>query len=106
VPQGLQCFDENGNLILDVTDRLVKYIGTGFIDLNATEGEIVNSEITEKGDLWYVLIAGTGNSENIPNFYWENLLAEFPMLTKEKGKIKWKYTRAERRGGTIMYGVY
>lgn len=104
--QGLICADENGNITLDVTNRLVKYIGTGFIDLNVTEGEIVNSEITEKGDLWYVLIAGTGNSEHIPNFYWENLLAEFPELTKEKEKIKWKYTRAMRRGGTIMYGVY
>ena len=105
MPQGLQCFDENGNLILDVTDRLVKYIGTGFIDLNVTEGEIVNSEITEKGDLWYVLIKGTGNSRGADP-RWENIFAEFPILTKENGKIKWRYTQAARRGGTIMYGVY
>lgn len=102
--QGLICADENGNIILDVTNRLVKYIGTGFIDINATEGEIVNNGITEKGDLWYVLIEGTGNSTGDPR--WENIFAEFPALTKENGKIKWRYTQAARRGGTIMYGVY
>lgn len=103
--QGLVCADENGNITLDVTNRLVKYIGTGFIDLNVTEGEIVNSGITAKGDLWYVLIEGTGNSTGTDP-RWENIFAEFPILTKENGKIKWRYTQAARRGGTIMYGVY
>lgn len=27
MPQGLQCFDVNGNLILDITDRLTRVLG-------------------------------------------------------------------------------
>lgn len=104
--QGLVCADEHGNIILDMTDRLVKYIGTGFIDLNSDVGEIVNSEIGAGGDLWYVLIEGTSNRQSTMGTDWESLLAEFPELTKENGKIKWKYTKSARRGGTIMYGVW
>ncbi len=31
VPQGLQVFDENGNVVVDITDRLTKVLGTASI---------------------------------------------------------------------------
>lgn len=40
MPSGLQVFDENGNIVLDLTDRLFRYVGSGTIttsngDVNA-----------------------------------------------------------------------
>ena len=50
MPQGLQVFDENGVCVLDVTDRLVKYLGV--VQINGTNGSITNDELSD-GDLWY-----------------------------------------------------
>lgn len=43
MPQGLQCFDEQRNLIVDVTDRMTKILGTIAIptNVNETSGQLV-----------------------------------------------------------------
>lgn len=84
--QGLVCADENGNITLDVTNRLVKYIGTGFIDLNVTEGEIVNSEITEKEICGMCLLPEPETVRISRIFIGKICLRNFRCLQKKKGK--------------------
>lgn len=41
MPQGMQTFDASGNLKLDLTDRIARYLGMTFISLG-TSGSVVN----------------------------------------------------------------
>ena len=43
MPQGLQVFDENGVCVLDVTDRLVKYLGV--VQINGTNGKCMGNPL-------------------------------------------------------------
>jgi len=49
MPQGLQVFDENGNLKIDITNRLCKVLGT--LDTGFTAGSITDSNV-QVGDIW------------------------------------------------------
>lgn len=40
MPQGLQTFDQYGNVLLDLTDRVTRYIGTYFLAAGSGEGSI------------------------------------------------------------------
>lgn len=99
--QGLQVFDKNGKCIVNVTDRLTKCLGVGYIDRKKTEGYIYNSALNDKCELWYVLLKAESEPETQGS-----VVAEFPELTKENGRIKWKYGPKARSGGKILYGVY
>ena len=86
--QGLQCFDTNGNALLDITDRLTRVLGVvitnekdGFvIDDNLLDGVPWFAKINIQGDKsipyrdsWAVLeIAVTGNVLSYAYRYVEN----------------------------------
>ena len=108
VPQGLQVFDENGNCIVDITERITKYLGTFTVPTNADSGTVANSEIGD-GDLWYVIeidalsngVVGSG----------DNVVFSYPVITKGDGQLNWSYPHSadytyRRYGVTVHYGVY
>ncbi|SFM09004.1 hypothetical protein [Pelosinus propionicus] len=49
--QGLQCWDANGNLILDVTDRLTRVLGQ--FETGTTSGSITDNSLTT-GTPWMI----------------------------------------------------
>ena len=103
VPQGLQVFDENGNTIVDTSERLTKYLGTFTVPTDAVSGEIINPEIGD-GELWYT-IKIEGLSGYHP--YQDGVVTSYPRITKGDGKILWSYpSSAARFGAVVHYGVY
>ena len=102
VPQGLQVFDENGNTIVDTSERLTKYLGTFTVPTNAVSGEIINPEIGD-GELWYT-IKIEGMSGYVLD---EGSVTSYPRITKGDGKILWSYPSSTARFGAVVhYGVY
>ena len=102
--QGLQIFDGNGKTLLDITNRLPKYLGKATIDgTNANSGSIVNSEIGE-GDVWWFVVSDsytdkettTGNSTT---YY-------YPTITKGSGCLNWSFPSGQKLKCTIIYGIY
>lgn len=99
VPQGLQVFDEDGNMIVDVTDRLSKYLGkfdTGFED-----GSITNDMLTE-GNLWIVFVGYQYSSHEV----WNDELHP-PTFTVNGSVLSWTFPNSRYRVRFIgYYGVY
>ena len=104
MPQGLQCFDEDGDMILDVTNRITKYIGTQYT--GTTPGTIT---VEANGlDIWIQSCAveeravdgGTMNLADI----------KIPSITANGNTIIWSWdssiAEADRVGVTFNYGVY
>jgi hypothetical protein len=50
MPQGLQCFDENGNIILDVTGRITRVLGR--FNTGTSPGSLVDPNLLA-GTPWY-----------------------------------------------------
>lgn len=109
VPQGLQVFDENGNCIVDTTERISKYLGSFTIDGNSDSGTVVNAEIGE-GDLWYAfVINGIIGSQYVGTG--DMAIMSYPIITKGNGQLTWEYPHSvsgmyRRFGVTVYYGVY
>lgn len=67
VPQGLQVFDKNGNITIDVTDRLTQVVGIYTIPRTSREGSITVPNIGNN-KVWFTFnIKGT---YNIPYIIW------------------------------------
>lgn len=63
--QGLQVFDENGNCVLDVTDRLCKILGVERI--HNKKGKISIDSVTLKNmRVWFIPIAVSGKPNENP----------------------------------------
>lgn len=102
MPQGLQVFDENGVCVLDVTDRIVKYLGV--IEINGTNGSITNDELS-KGDLWYYPL-NIKMPPPTPSIHTEY---HMPIITKNGKNISWdygSYPADKRLSMVLLYGVY
>lgn len=99
--QGLQAFDKNGNCIVDITDRLTKYLGKFRTDSTQNEGVVLDDRITADGDLWYMSVQRHGQSFD-PE--WNNSV----VVTKENGQLRWRYPQNKgiRYDFDIIYGVY
>lgn len=98
MPQGLQIFDSNGNMTLDVTDRLTRILGefqTGTVD-----GSITDSALSY-GMPWII---------NVDEF--QDWVTTAVPITFSFGinTISWHfepaYSYLPRRNMKIMYGVY
>lgn len=106
VPQGLQVFDEDGNVVVDTTERITKYLGSFTVPTDADSGTVANSEIGE-GDLWYVIEIDTLT----PGGVGSDVRFSYPVITKGDGVLYWNYPHSQtsfyrRYGVTIHYGVY
>jgi hypothetical protein len=94
--QGLQCFDDNGNIILDVTDSLTRYLGA--IHTNGTNGSIYNAELLS-GRLWYEVISDS--------CYQFSSKPSSIGITLVNGTLSWAYEISSNTVPvTIIYGVY
>lgn len=102
--QGLRIYDANGNIMLDATSRLTKYLGT--LSIGTTDGSYTDERLRE-GDFWYVTLKLNDYKKC---YGMKNKFTEFlPEITREGTTIKWTYTESDatyRTGLTIMYGVY
>lgn len=49
MPCGLECWDENGNLILDATYRVARVIGEARIDADHPSGTVVDDRFLQGG---------------------------------------------------------
>lgn len=96
--QGMQVFDANGKIRVDVTSRLQKYLGKFKIDGTQSSGSIINSELVN-GDLWYFFLAST------PNFTAKDTPRSVPTITKSGDTLTWKFSNGAIPC-TLVYGVY
>lgn len=51
--QGLRIYDANGNIMLDATSRLTKYIGT--LSIGTTDGSYTDDRLQD-GEFWYMTL--------------------------------------------------
>lgn len=103
MPQGLQVFDESGNCVLDITDRITKYCGS--FKVNGTSGSLTN-EILREGELWYVFKDITEPKDSKPKI--SNIVYVGPVIEKRGNRLTWTYSNPPDQclHGTILYGVY
>lgn len=93
---GLRVWDKDGNLTLDVTDRITRVLGT-FMTTAGTSasGTVINNELLS-GTPWYTILSdGSGSSYFLPR------------VTFSGNQINWQsepgiFTSAR----LIMYGVF
>lgn len=102
--QGLRIYDKNGNILLDATSRLTKYLG--MLSIGTTDGSYTDDRLQE-GEFWFATFKLNdyrkcyGMTEKFTEF--------LPEITRQGNTITWKYTNQDttyRTGLTIMYGVY
>ena len=90
MPQGLQVFDENGKIKVDMTKRLTKVLGA--MTISGT-GELTFEQYPNQHPWMVVLVHPFGVNN------------EHPVLGITDCRIYWKNTPAPY-GGMILYGVY
>lgn len=67
VPQGIQVFDKNGNITIDVTDRLTQVVGIYTIPRTSSEGSITVPNIGNN-KVWFAF--NIKDAYNIPYLIW------------------------------------
>ncbi|MDS7966572.1 hypothetical protein RMB12_05975 [Acinetobacter sp. V117_2] len=79
MPQGLQCFDESGGLIVDVTDRMTKILGTIAIPtkLDKTSGQLVIPDLILGNPFYFTQgneakKSGWKDNQNVWHGFWGN----------------------------------
>lgn len=102
--QGLRIYDASGNIMLDATTRLTKYIGT--LSIGTSDGSYTDDRLKD-GEFWYMTLKLNDYKKC---YGMTNKFTEFlPEITREGNTIKWTYKESNttyRTGLTIMYGVY
>ena len=100
MPQGLQVYDASGNLTLDVTDRITRYLGSFSIPAQFDQSGSVTVTVT--GTPWF-LMAGQAIQFD----------AQYPLIWVDGSVIRWKtaiendpVNRSVAVGATVHYGVY
>lgn len=102
MPQGLQTWDANGVLTVDVTDRLTKVLGT--INTGKTTGSYTIGNFPNN-DIWFTCI---------PLINTNNTKAIGPAVKISNGVISWDWSGVNNNSnnsslifaGLIIYGVY
>ena len=94
MPQGLQIFNSDSTLALDLTDRVSRKIGE-YNNSTAVNGNL-SVTITNGCSLWYCI--------NIPDHAYNG--AAYPTFTNTSNSISWVYSTGNRVPFTIIYGEY
>ncbi len=99
MPAGLQCFDEQGRLTLDLTDRMGRVVGSVLTGNNA--GAITDSGMSY-GDPWFMIVLQPGESEGY--FYQGGAVVTKwrPAVTINGNNISW----TAGVPSLLIYGVY
>lgn len=103
MPQGLQVFDERGNIILDISDRLTKVLG-GF-ETHGRNGSIVDPRLQDM-DHW---VACTYDTNDV--FFALDSHDLAPQVTRIGISISWQYPVLWKDNRPwpnhkFIYGVY
>lgn len=88
MPQGLQCFNPDGDLILDLTDTTLQIFGTA--STGTANGSIKDSRINAASGFvfpidMYLDGVNTGGNIYSVGYQW------FPQFTIKNGEISWAY---------------
>lgn len=67
VPQGIQVFDKNGEIVIDVTDRLTQVVGIYTIPRTSSEGSITVPNIGNN-KVWFAI--NIQNAYMVPYLIW------------------------------------
>lgn len=111
VPQGLQIFDANGNMILDYTDATCRIYGTQTI-VGSKNGSGTISDSRIKASTAFVIpynttLDGVSITTSSQQATAERLAIQ-PTFTISNGKITWEYGSAQSGGAyigmSILYG--
>ena len=105
VDAGLQVFDKNGNVVVDITDRICRYLGEGSTGFEA--GFVTNDVFLENVNAWVLpkqiylkrYASGvTGSTYDYPRFYVSG------------NRLGWKYNSPTNNGlresFDFYYGVF
>lgn len=102
MPQGLQVFDENGVCILDLTERLTRYIGS--VNISGTHGEVRLSGIPS-ADFWFACTNIKIDGYTSPAQ--KELMV--PGITYKNGVLHWDINvlgDGKSFSATVLYGTY
>lgn len=102
MPQGLQVFDENGICILNLTERLTRYIGS--INISGTHGEVRLSGIPS-ADFWFACVNIKIDGYTSPAQ--KELMV--PGITYQNGVLHWDINvlgDGKSFSATVLYGTY
>lgn len=109
--QGFQVFDADGNIVVDVTTQMAKYIGefeTGF-----AHGKIADERLKNM-DIWVIVVKNTVSDQYIyipsydPDITFELSLADDAYLdfSPSEGVISWHFKYEEGTGTEIANHKY
>ena len=84
MPQGLQVFDEKGNIVVDITDRLMKVLGV--VELKETSGEITDNRL-EGQEMWVSIVRETDSMAK--NFEMYEIDSFSPHIERKGNTIAW-----------------
>lgn len=90
--QGLQCFDANGNMTLDVTDRLTRVLGE--FNTGTFSGSLTDTNLSS-GTPWYILRAAASSYSEA------SCTISFGLQS-----ISWTFGSGTPISKNITYGVY
>ena len=101
--QGLQTFNADESLDVDITNRLPRFLGVVSIPASQNTGIIYNSYINGSTDIWWFLMNAT---TSFSAAYGEVTTYEYPVIEKGEGYLKWTFPSGRRLACTMVYGVY
>lgn len=119
--QGFQVFDADGNIVVDVTTQLAKYIGE--FETGLAHGEIADERLKNM-DIWAIVVKSTVSDQYIyvpaenAHFTLEEIDEAYLSFISDKGVISWHFNHEQGSEGNsankkyypvnskIIFGVY
>lgn len=107
--QGFQVFDADGNIVVDVTTQLAKYIGE--FETGLAHGEIADERLKHM-DIWAMVVKSTVSDQYIyvpaENAYstLEKIDEAYLDFSSDKGVISWHFRYEEGPGGAVANHKY
>lgn len=96
--QGVQCWDASGNIILDVTDRLTRVLGT--VTTNKVNGSITDLNLLT-GIPWFTQIIKSDGTTIPAREWWATFI-----VSVSGSELSWKYIYSNYKlNYRIVYGV-
>lgn len=100
---GLRCREETGKVILNISDRICRYLGEGSTGFE--EGYITNDAFSENVDVWVLPKAIYLQNTNI-----NKGILDFPCFSVSGNKLKWEWWYSGdvgiKEAMDFYYGVY
>lgn len=100
---GLQIFNSDGWLDVDVSDRLPRFLGIAQIGGEQASGSIYNPGIRPNTNIWWFIMSP---STNFANPEASSPTYEYPSITQGESHLYWNFPSGRRLSCTLLYGVY